>query len=133
MWYSNFIVNQKQTPAIISDIFANRPVIAGLGSLFVSTDTLELYRFNGSGWNQLIGSCVGLNTIFIIATETDILTDARLIGKSVKLILRGGIGSGVIITIGTPVGNEILFNSTFGTLEAAENFGGGELITVQYE
>lgn len=133
MWYNNFVINSKATPAIISDIFANRPLFASIGVLFISTDTLELYQFNGTGWSQLIGSNTGLNTIFLTGSGTGIITDSRLIGRSVKLILRGGIGSGQIITTGLPVNNEILYNSTLGTIQSIIDFDLNELITVQYE
>jgi len=49
------ILNQKGSPAIYQDVFANRPSAGFTGRLFVSTDTDELYRDNGTGWDLIGG------------------------------------------------------------------------------
>lgn len=130
MWYNNFIVNQRETPAIISDLLANRPVRAGKGAVFISSDTLGIYRYNGAAWDEIRGTGSGEPPIYIFATGTNTVTDSRLIGKSVKLVLRGGIGSGEIVLTGPPVDDQLLFDPVLGSLEAVEDFGNGELLTV---
>lgn len=132
-WYNNFVTNQRNSPAIIADILSNRPTKAALGALFVSTDTLELDRFNGSNWDQISGNGTGVSTIYITATDTNVITDARMIGVSIKIVLRGGIGSGEVITTGVPIGEQLLFNSGAGSLTAASNFGSGELLTIMLQ
>jgi hypothetical protein len=44
------VLNQFGSPSINSNTFANRPSAGQNGRLFVSTDTLVLYRDNGSIW-----------------------------------------------------------------------------------
>jgi len=49
------ILNQKGTPMFNSDIFANRPNFGIAGRIFISTDTLQIYRDTGSAWDLLSG------------------------------------------------------------------------------
>lgn len=51
----NYVTNQKGSPALYSDVFANRPAAGFIGRLFVSTDTLEIYRDNGVTWDLIGG------------------------------------------------------------------------------
>lgn len=51
----NYVTNQKGSPAIYSDILGNRPAAGFIGRLFVSTDTLEIYRDNGITWDLISG------------------------------------------------------------------------------
>lgn len=51
----NYVTNQKGSPAIYSDVLANRPAAGFIGRLFVSTNTLEIYRDNGTTWDLLSG------------------------------------------------------------------------------
>jgi hypothetical protein len=49
------ILNQRQTPAFYADIFANRPAAGFIGRIFVSTNTFEFYRDNGTTWDLIGG------------------------------------------------------------------------------
>jgi hypothetical protein len=49
------IINQLGSPSINSNTLANRPAAGQRGRLFVSTDTFELYRDNGTGWDLIGG------------------------------------------------------------------------------
>jgi len=57
----NYVTNQKGSPAIYSDVLANRPAAGFIGRLFVSTNTLEIYRDNGATWDLLSGGGGGVN------------------------------------------------------------------------
>ena len=46
----NDVKNQKSTPALYSDVFANIPAFGQTGRLFFATDTNIIYRDNGSAW-----------------------------------------------------------------------------------
>lgn len=76
------VVNQLNSPALNSNIFANRPAAGQIGRLFVSTDTFEIYRDNGTTWD-LIG---GPGTSTITGTGTPgtmtVFTGAQSIGDS---------------------------------------------------
>jgi len=73
-------------------------------------------------------------TIYPIANDTLNVTISALAGKTVTLFLRGGIGSGELITSGTPTGTQVLFTSATGTftVAAGNEFVIGEQLTVQF-
>jgi hypothetical protein len=56
------ILNQRQTPAFFADTLANRPAPSFVGRIFISTDTLDLYRDTGSAWLLLSPSSTGTIT-----------------------------------------------------------------------
>ena len=49
------VLNQKGSPAIFEDTFANRPSAGYTGRIFISTDTFVIQRDNGTGWDSLGG------------------------------------------------------------------------------
>jgi hypothetical protein len=57
----NDVLNQKGSPALYSDIFANRPAFGYTGRLFISTDTNEIYRDTGTSWVLISGGGGGTN------------------------------------------------------------------------
>jgi hypothetical protein len=107
------------------------------------TDLMALYDLSNPGTkkitiSQLVSlisiSAGNVLTIWATATESNSFYDARLIGRAVRLVLLGGIGSGEIITTGTPTGNQLLFDSAAGTLTrpSGVNFADGEELTIMY-
>lgn len=56
------LVMGVNTPTIISNLFSNRPVAGNVGNVFVATDTLLMYRDNGTTWDLLSGNagCISL-------------------------------------------------------------------------
>jgi len=48
--------NFGYSSGLLANTIANRPIRAALGTLFVSTDTLLLYRWTGSAWVEISGS-----------------------------------------------------------------------------
>jgi len=97
--FVNFnILNQLGSPAINSNTFANRPAAGQTGRLFVSTDTFEIYRDNGTTWDLIGGP--GTSTITGTGTATQIayFTSSQAIGSSANLYwddanIRLGIGT----------------------------------------
>jgi len=87
----NYVSNQKGTPALYSDILANRPAAGFLGRLFISTDTLEIYRDTGTAWALISGGGGGSVNIY----NTDgTLTAARTVTMaSHNLTFEGGAGT----------------------------------------
>jgi len=53
--FANNVLNQKGSPALFSDVIAGIPEPGFTGRIFVSTDTHELYRDNGSDWDLIGG------------------------------------------------------------------------------
>lgn len=85
MWYLNYIINQKNVPAIISDTLANIPASAANGSLFVSTDTFALYRWSGATWDLIGGPGTGtitgsgtINRVPKFSSGTNIIADSQI-------------------------------------------------------
>jgi hypothetical protein len=128
--FVNFnILNQLGSPAINSNLFANRPAAGQTGRLFVSTDTFEIYRDNGTTWDLIGGP--GSSTITGTGTATQVayFTSSQAIGSSANLYwdntnTRLGIGTstpGVRLDIhGT--GNMLHINATGGTTNSLMSF-----------
>jgi hypothetical protein len=79
------ILNQLGSPSINSNTFANRPAAGQTGRLFVSTDTFEIYRDNGTSWDLIGGP--GSSTITGTGTATQVayFTSSQAIGSSANL------------------------------------------------
>jgi len=106
----------------------------------VLADLLAIYDLSNPGTKKitiaqlvaLINVNAGETTIWVTATDSNVISDAALVGRQVQLVLVGGIGSGRIITTGTPTGNQLKFDSAAGTLERSYNFADGEEITIKF-
>ena len=116
----------------IDQLAAVIPVLADLMAIYdVSSPGTK--KINLGQLVSLLNTSAGITTIWVTATDSNVVADARMIGRDVKLVLRGGIGSGEIITTGSPIGDQLLFNSGAGTLESSYNFADGELLTIQLQ
>ena len=84
--YLNFnILNQLGSPSINSNVFANRPAAGQTGRLFVSTDTFEIYRDNGTSWDLIGGPGSSTITGSGTATQVAYFTGTNAIGSSANL------------------------------------------------
>lgn len=84
----NYVTNQKGSPALYSDVFANRPAAGFIGRLFISTDTLEIYRDNGTTWDLISG---GGGPSVNIYNSDGTLTGARTVTMAGNnLVFEGG-------------------------------------------
>lgn len=116
----------------IDQLSAVIPVLADLMAIYdVSSPGTK--RITLAQLVSLLNAASGITTIYFTATDSDVVSDARMVGRDVKLVLIGGIGSGEVITSGTPTGNQLLFDSSAGTLQRSYNFAAGEEITVQLQ
>jgi hypothetical protein len=122
------ILNQLGSPSINSNTFANRPAAGQTGRLFVSTDTFEIYRDNGTTWDLISGGGGGI-TGSGTATQVAYFTGASAIGSSSNLYwdntnIRLGIGTstpGVRLDVhGT--GNMLHLNATGATANTLMSF-----------
>jgi hypothetical protein len=71
----NSVLNQLGSPALYSDVFANRPAFGFTGRLFISTDTNEIYRDTGTSWVLISSGGGGVN----IYNSNGSLTAARTV------------------------------------------------------
>jgi len=65
----NNVKNQKATPALYADVFANRPPFGQTGRLFFSTDTNEIFRDTGTAWVLFLGGSGGGFVPYVGATQ----------------------------------------------------------------
>lgn len=80
----NQVTNQNGSPAIYSDVIANRPIPGIPGRLFVSTDTLVIYRDTGSVW-VLIGGGGGGGVASVNGNEGILVINADPANPVVRL------------------------------------------------
>jgi len=62
------VLNQFGSPSINSNTLANRPTFGQPGRLFVSTDTLAIYRDTGSAWDNLTAGGGTIGTLQQVTT-----------------------------------------------------------------
>jgi hypothetical protein len=93
------ILNQKDTPAFYADTLANRPAAGFTGRVFISTDTLDLYRDTGTTWVLLSPSSTGTITGSGAAGQVTYFSAASSITGSNDLFfdsVNGHLGIGTI-------------------------------------
>ena len=93
------ILNQKATPAFYADTLANRPAAGYVGRVFISTDTLDLYRDTGTTWVLLSPSSTGTITGSGAAGQVTYFSAASSITGSNDLFfdsVNGHLGIGTI-------------------------------------
>jgi hypothetical protein len=108
----------------------------------VISDLMAIYDSSNPGTKKitlaqlaaLIGSAgASVQKLYITNATGTSVTDATLIGKTLLLILRGGIGTGEIIESGTPIGEQILFNASTGEITPSTDLPFvDETLTIQY-
>ena len=61
-----FVLNQGNTSSFFSGTFASRPAAGNVGVVFLSTDTSEIFRDNGSAWVLIanVSTAIVKQTIF---------------------------------------------------------------------
>ena len=93
------ILNQKDTPAFYADTLSNRPAAGFTGRVFISTDTLDLYRDTGTTWVLLSPSSTGTITGSGAAGQVSYFSGASSIAGSNDLFfdsVNGHLGIGTI-------------------------------------
>jgi len=106
--FNNNAINQKGTPLLFSDIFANRPQAAIKGRLFFSTDTSAIYEDTGSTWTLLAN--VGINSV---GTLEQVTTNGNSTDQGIT-ITANGLTSNKVVVIG---GTSSQFLKADGTLD----------------
>ena len=106
---SNAVLNQKGSPAIYTDILANRPVYGFNGRIFISTDTSQIFEDTGTSWNLIADSGVGATGTLEVVTTNGNTTD-----KGIN-ITSGGLTSNAITQPSFTTGS-VLFAGTGGVI-----------------
>jgi len=63
------VLNQKGSPAIYTDTFANRPAFGYAGRLFISNDTAAIYEDTGTAWVLIANVSSGAGTLQQVTTN----------------------------------------------------------------
>jgi len=106
------ILNQKGTPAMYTDTFANRPAYGYQGRLFISTDSGQIFEDTGSAWTLVADAGVGSGTLSSVCLNGN--TTATGI-----VITAGGLSSNSITNTENTAGS-VLFAGASG-LESQSN------------
>jgi hypothetical protein len=109
------ILNQKATPAFYADTLANRPAAGFTGRVFISTDTLDLYRDTGTTWVLLSPSSTGTITGSGAAGQVTYFSAASSITGSNNLFYDTG-NSRLGINTNTPTAPLDVHSSLSGAL-----------------
>ena len=107
--YNVNVLNQKGSPALYTDTFANRPNFGYAGRLFIANDTSAIYEDTGTAWVLIANVSSGAGTLQQVTTNgntsnvgisitagglsTNSLTDTALTLGSVLFSGAGGLVS----------------------------------------
>jgi hypothetical protein len=86
------VLNQFGSPSLNSNTIANRPAAGQPGRLFVSTDTLVLYRDNGSSW-QVVSATGATQNLEQTTTNGNTTTKGIFAGAT------GALTSGFLLEV----------------------------------
>ena len=67
--YNVNVLNQKGSPAIYTDTFANRPAFGFAGRLFIANDTAAIYEDIGTAWVLIANVSSGAGTLQQVTTN----------------------------------------------------------------
>jgi hypothetical protein len=91
------VLNQRGTPALFTDTFANRPAFGFQGRLFISTDTAQIFEDTGTAWTLIADAGSGGSFVPYTGALTDVnlgsfdLTADIGIFNQVKAVGSGGL------------------------------------------
>jgi hypothetical protein len=100
------VLNQKGSPAIYTDTFANRPPFGYAGRLFISNDTAAIYEDTGTAWVLIANVSSGAGTLQQVTTNGN----TSNVGISVTA---GGVSSNSL-TVTTLTPGSVPFVGTAG-------------------
>jgi hypothetical protein len=99
--YNVNVLNQKGSPAIYTDTFANRPAAGFVGRLFIANDTSAIYEDIGTAWVLIANVSSGAGTLQQVTTNGN----TSNVGISVTA---GGISSNTLTGAISPPINAII-------------------------
>ena len=104
--YNVSVLNQKGSPAIYTDTFANRPAFGYAGRLFIANDTSAIYEDTGTAWVLIANVSSGAGTLQQVTTNGN----TSNVGISVTA---GGIGTNSLTDTALTLGS-VLFSGAAG-------------------
>lgn len=104
--YNVSVLNQKGSPAIYTDTFANRPPFGYAGRLFIANDTSAIYEDTGTAWVLIANVSSGAGTLQQVTTNGN----TSNVGISVTA---GGISTNSLTDTALTLGS-VLFSGAAG-------------------
>jgi len=106
--YNVNVLNQKGSPALYTDTFANRPNFGYAGRLFIANDTSAIYEDTGTAWVLIANVSSGAGTLQQVTTNGN----TSNVGISVTA---GGVSSNSL-TVTTLTAGSVPFVGTAGLI-----------------
>jgi hypothetical protein len=113
---NNSVLNQKSSPAIYTDVFANRPTYGFAGRLFISTDTSQIFEDSGTAWILIANSGIGSTGTLQVVTTNGNTTNTGI------TISAGGLNTNAAQISGLTQAGGVLFTDGSGNLGQDTNF-----------
>ena len=113
---NNSVLNQKSSPAIYTDVFANRPTFGFAGRLFISTDTSQIFEDSGTAWILIANSGIGSTGTLQVVTTNGNTTNTGI------TISAGGLNTNAARVSGLTQAGGVLFTDGSGNLGQDTNF-----------
>ena len=113
---NNSVLNQKSSPAIYTDVFANRPTFGFAGRLFISTDTSQIFEDSGTAWILIANSGIGSTGTLQVVTTNGNTTNTGI------TISAGGLNTNAAQVSGLTQVGGVLFTDGSGNLGQDTNF-----------
>jgi hypothetical protein len=104
--YNVNVLNQKGSPALYTDTFANRPAFGYAGRLFIANDTSAIYEDTGTAWVLIANVSSGAGTLQQVTTNGN----TSNVGISVTA---GGISTNSLTDTALTLGS-VLFSGAAG-------------------
>jgi len=79
--YNVSVLNQKGSPAIYTDTFANRPSFGYAGRLFIANDTSAIYEDTGTSWVLIANVSSGAGTLQQVTTNGNTTNNGILVSS----------------------------------------------------
>lgn len=101
--YNVNVLNQKGSPAIYTDTFANRPAAGFAGRLFVANDTSAIYEDTGTAWVLIANVSSGAGTLQQVTTNgntTDKGISISALGLSTNTLTVTSLTPGSVAFVG---------------------------------
>ena len=121
------VLNQRGTPALFTDTFANRPAFGFQGRLFISTDTAQIFEDTGSAWT-LLADATGSVSGFVPYTGATGSVNIGVYGLKASLITTEGGYNFKILPSGTLFENGYsVLSSVTGSVSITQAISAGNL------
>jgi hypothetical protein len=133
--YNVNVLNQKGSPAIYTDTFANRPAPGFAGRLFVANDTSAIYEDTGTAWVLIANVSSGAGTLQQVTTNgntTDKGISISALGLSTNTLTVTSLTPGSVAFVGaadliTEDNANLFFDNTNNRLGIGTNTPGNVL------